>query len=74
VLLSTQLFDRVVVCISRVAMISCLTNSYRVRVVGDRAENIETSIKHGMTAIRGMEVIPFLKPTTNLSTYSFRLV
>jgi hypothetical protein len=55
-------------------MISNLANSYRLRIVGDHAENIETAIKHGMTALRGMDEIPFLKPTTILSTYRFRLV
>jgi hypothetical protein len=60
--------------ISRGAVINILANAYRLRVVGDRAENIETSIKHGMTALRGMEELPFLKPKTSFSTYRFLLV
>jgi hypothetical protein len=50
-------------------MINCLAKVYRIRVVGDRAENVETAIKHGMTAVRGMDEIPLLKSTTSLSTY-----
>jgi hypothetical protein len=57
-------------------MIDCLANAYMVRSVGDHAENAETAIKHGMTALRGMEEIPLPKPTTlfSFSTYRFRLV
>jgi hypothetical protein len=55
-------------------MIDCLANAYRVRRVGDRAENIETAIKHGMTAFRRMEEIPLLKANTIYSTSRFRLV
>jgi hypothetical protein len=55
-------------------MIDCLANTYRVRVVGDRAENRNLAIKHGMTALRRMDEIPSLKPTTMFSTYRFRLV
>jgi hypothetical protein len=55
-------------------MIDCLANAYMVRSVGDHAENIEMAIKHGTTALRGMEEIPYLKPTTIYSTYRFRLV
>jgi hypothetical protein len=50
-------------------MIDCLANAYKCRIVGDRAENVETAIKHGMTALRGMDEIAALNPTTMFSTY-----
>jgi hypothetical protein len=55
-------------------MIDGLASAYMVRSVGDHAENIETAIKHGMRALRGMEEIAALKPTTMFSTYRFPLV
>jgi hypothetical protein len=55
-------------------MVDCLSNAYRVRVVGDRAENVETAIKHGMTALRGMDEFPLVGPNTIFSTYRLGLL
>jgi hypothetical protein len=52
-------------------MIDCLAKAYSVRVVGDHAENVETAIKHGTTALRGMEAIALIRPTMVFSTYRF---
>jgi hypothetical protein len=55
-------------------MIDGLANAYRYRVVGDHAENVETVIKHGMTALRGMDEIPAFKLNTIYSTCRFRSI
>jgi hypothetical protein len=56
--------------ISRGEVIDILTGATRSRILGDRAENVETAIKYGTFALRGIEKIPMAKATTNMGTYS----
>jgi hypothetical protein len=60
--------------ISRGEVIGILANATRSRILGDHAENVETAIKYGTLALRGIEKIQMgKKGSTIVGTYFFVL-